>query len=257
LRMLGYSSGGILDRKEHGPNPRIMQIMADQLLVAVSEPDRSALADLAPEVPTFIVSNIHHIGLSSWSYADREDLVYVGNFGHPPNVDALKVISEEIMPSVASALPTVRLLVIGSGMTESLHDYTCENIRLVGRVPAVEPFLRRARLALATVRFGAGVKGKIGQALANGTPVVTTSAGAEGMGLVDGATAVIRDHPSEISQAIVALHDDRSLWHRLSANGRRHVAARYGANSAFAALSALLSALGFEFPTRKRTGSDG
>lgn len=80
---------------------------------------------------------------------------------------------------------------------------------------------------VAPLRFGAGVKGKIGEALAYGLPVVTTDIGAEGMGFQNGHQAMVRNDPQSFAKAIVEIYRDAALWERLSRNGREHIAAHF------------------------------
>jgi len=81
----------------------------------------------------------------------------------------------------------------------------------------------RARVFVAPIRFGAGVKGKIGEALSYGLPVVTTNIGAEGMSLRDGEEALIADSPQDFAAAVLRAYRDEALWRRLSERGHAHV----------------------------------
>jgi glycosyltransferase involved in cell wall biosynthesis len=89
----------------------------------------------------------------------------------------------------------------------------------MGYVPDVDPYFARAAVFVAPLRYGAGVKGKVGQAMAHGLPMVTTTIGAEGMAVVDGVHALARDDPSEFGRAIQTLAGDGGLWNRLSLAG--------------------------------------
>ncbi len=73
------------------------------------------------------------------------------------------------------------------------------------------------------MRFGAGVNGKIGEALSYGLPVVTTSIGAEGVGLTSGENAMIADDPAEFANSVLRVYQDLDLWHRLSDSGYKHI----------------------------------
>jgi glycosyltransferase involved in cell wall biosynthesis len=87
-------------------------------------------------------------------------------------------------------------------------------------VPVIEPILDGSVALVAPLRYGAGMKGKIGQALAHGLPVITTSVGAQGFGLVHEHDALLAETPEEFAEAIERLLSDAELWERLSANGR-------------------------------------
>jgi glycosyltransferase involved in cell wall biosynthesis len=96
-------------------------------------------------------------------------------------------------------------------------------VQLLGYVPDVDPLFARARVFVAPLRFGAGIKGKIGEALAYAIPLVTTTVGAEGMSLRDGEEALITDTTDGFAAAVVRLYRDEELWRRLASNAHPHV----------------------------------
>src|SRR5262245_7128391 len=153
--------------------------------------------------------------------------MFIGNFRHTPNRDAVAYFVGEILPRVAARLPGVRFLIVGSGRPPSIRQAS-PAVQVLGHVKDVDPVFDAARVFVAPLRYGAGVKGKIGQSLACGLPVVTTSVGAEGMALVDREHALIADGPEAFAQAVVELYGDPALWARLSAAGRRHVGTHFG-----------------------------
>jgi glycosyltransferase involved in cell wall biosynthesis len=120
---------------------------------------------------------------------------------------------------------------------------------VTGYVPDAAAYFDRCRVFVAPLRYGAGMKGKIGQALALGLPLVTTSVGAEGMDLRDGHDALIRDDPAAFAAAVADLYDDQDLWETLAHNGRELVAKRWGPEAMRSRLALLLD------ETRARTGS--
>jgi glycosyltransferase involved in cell wall biosynthesis len=117
----------------------------------------------------------------------------------------------------------VRLTIVGDNSSPEISAYASDSVRVTGYVPDVDPFFERARVFVAPIRFGAGVKGKIGESLAYGLPVVTTPVGAEGMGLVDGTSAMIASDARAFADAVVRLYRDGELWQKLSDNGYAHV----------------------------------
>jgi glycosyltransferase involved in cell wall biosynthesis len=96
-----------------------------------------------------------------------------------------------------------------------------------GYVPDVTAFWQTRRVFIAPLRYGAGVKGKIGEALAHGLPVVTTTVGAEGMGLAHNESALITDTPQAFAEAVVQLYSQCALWQRIADNGYAHVGAHF------------------------------
>jgi glycosyltransferase involved in cell wall biosynthesis len=174
-----------------------------------------------------VVSNIHSITTDSPGFGEREDLVFVGSFRHLPNIDAACWLADEIFPIVRAALPTIRLHLVGADAPESVLALARHpGIEFHGHVPELEPLLDHARINLAPLRFGAGIKGKINQSLARGLPVVATSCAVEGMFLNDGEDVLCADTAESFAAAIIRLHGDEMLWSRLRAAGlentRRH-----------------------------------
>ena len=111
-------------------------------------------------------------------------------------------------------------------------------------MPETEPYLASHRLSVAPLRFGAGMKGKVGEALAHGLPVVTTTIGAEGMVETTPAASglAVADDPQAFAAAIVRLVRDDAEWSRLAEAGREHVARHYGHAPVAEALERLLTA---------------
>ncbi|HEX8151246.1 MAG TPA: glycosyltransferase [Pyrinomonadaceae bacterium] len=188
-----------------------------------SPTDRDALERLAPGIRSVVVPTAHTPRAGGLPFARREHLLFVGNFHHRPNADGVRFFAEEVLPLVRKELPDVELLLVGDGAPPDLSSREAEGVRVLGYVPDVEPLFGRARVFVAPLRFGAGAKGKIGEALAHAVPVVTTPVGAEGMHLRDGEEVLIADSPAEFAGAVVRLYRDQGLWRRLSENGLAHV----------------------------------
>jgi GT2 family glycosyltransferase/glycosyltransferase involved in cell wall biosynthesis len=216
------------------------------LLVAVSENDGHELQQLAPDVPVEVMSNVHLDAPAGPGFDERSGLVFVGNFSHTPNVDAILDFHEHCWPLVAQALPEARLTLVGYAPPPEVMALNGGRITVTGHVPEVQPFLDGARISVAPLRFGGGVKGKIGEALMHGLPVVTTPIGAEGMDLRDGESALVADPGEEFATAIIRLYRDQALWERLSEQGRSDIADR---NSHAASLASLRRTLRAATPT--------
>ena len=193
----------------------------------VSSVERELLAQIEPSARVDVVSNIHGITADSPGFADRQDLLFVGSFRHPPNVDAACWLVEEILPLVRRELPTIRLHLVGADASESVLALARHpGVLFRGHLPELEGLLDGTRISLAPLRFGAGIKGKINHSLARGLPVVATSCAIEGMFLVDGEDVLSADSAELFASAIVRLYGDQQLWQRLRAAGientRRH-----------------------------------
>jgi glycosyltransferase involved in cell wall biosynthesis len=149
--------------------------------------------------------------------------------------------AREIVPHLRALLPGVPTYVIGSRVTASVEALASDDMRIVGYVPDIAPYLEGCRVSISPLRYGAGVKGKINTAMSYGLPVVATTASVEGMHLADGVDVLVADAPEAFAAAVARLHDDRALWERLSAAGRDNVARHFSRAVARDALSALLA----------------
>jgi glycosyltransferase involved in cell wall biosynthesis len=156
---------------------------------------------------------------------------------------------KEIYPLILESMPNLKIHLVGSDAAPDIEAYTSENVRIAGYVPNVKPCFQSARVFVAPLRFGAGVKGKIGDALSFGLPVVTTSVGADGMGLQNGEQALIADDPREFARAVLRLYQDGELWQRLADNGYAHIEEYF---SPQAIEKTILAAINLETPEGHR-----
>ena len=159
--------------------------------------------------------------------ADRCDMIFVGGFDHTPNVDAALWLARDIMPLVWKELPETTLWIIGNVPPCSVRALGSELIHVTGFVPDLDPYLKRARVSLNPLRYGAGVKGKIVTSLQAGIPVITTSCGNEGIQLRDGQDALIGESAAELADAAVRLLRDPALCERLIRSGTEVVRTRF------------------------------
>jgi len=153
------------------------------------------------------------------------EVLFVGGFGHHPNVDGLSWFVSQVWPIVRRAVPQAGLSVIGSdppAEIQGLHGVA--GVRVLGHVPSVEPYLDRAAVSVAPIRYGAGMKGKVVEAMASGVPVVTTATGAQG--LYSGASEClsIADEPLEFARAVIRLLQDPVRCEVVGLAGQRRVA---------------------------------
>jgi glycosyltransferase involved in cell wall biosynthesis len=196
---------------------------ASNLVWCNSDGDKAAVAQAAPEVRIEVIPTIHALHGRGAGFAEREHLLFLGNLAHRPNADAVHHFVRDIFPHVKRALPEVKLYVVGDNVTPEIAAYASDDVEVLGYVPDVEPFFRRCRLMVVPLRYGAGVKGKLGESLSYGLPVVTTSTGAEGFGLTSGVEALIADAPEEFAAAVVRSYEREDLWEGLAERGYRHV----------------------------------
>ena len=148
-------------------------------------------------------------------FSERSDFVTIGNFRHSPNMDAVRYLKSKIWPSIRKALPDARLHIYGAYVTqeaEQMHNPD-DGFLVQGRAEDVQKVVADAKVLLAPLRFGAGLKGKLIEAMQCGTPSVTTAMGAEGM--TDDAEhwgGKIVDKPQEFATAARNLYCDEKAW---------------------------------------------
>jgi radical SAM superfamily enzyme YgiQ (UPF0313 family)/GT2 family glycosyltransferase/MoaA/NifB/PqqE/SkfB family radical SAM enzyme/glycosyltransferase involved in cell wall biosynthesis len=145
-----------------------------------------------------------------------QDIVFVGGFPHLPNVDAALWLVNEIMPLVWAEEPEARLLLIGNAPPPQIETLRGPHVVVTGMVPDLAPYFENARLSVSPLRYGAGVKGKIVTAMQSGVPIVTTSLGAEGIGLTDDHHALIADDGRALSDRITRLLREPETCARLA-----------------------------------------
>lgn len=162
------------------------------------------------------------------AFAETEGLLFLGGFGHPPNVQAVRYYAAEIWPLLRKALPEAVLDVVGSQPPPDLQALSGAHLRILGQVPDLRPAFDRARLFIAPLLAGAGIKGKVLEAMARGSAMVLSPIAAEGTGLVDGTDCLIADTPEAWSAAIHRLYTNEELWSRLGEAARHAAQVRFG-----------------------------
>ncbi|WP_266183435.1 glycosyltransferase [Dyella humicola] len=198
-------------------------IEASDVTFVVSPIEQALLAEQMTHARVELLSNVHELYGRAAGFAERRDLVFVGGFGHPPNEDAVHWLVTEVFPRVRQQNPLIQLHVIGDMPEAAQKRYASDGVLIHGRVPELTPWMNGCRIALAPLRYGAGVKGKVNMAMSHGLPVVGTSVAAEGMMFVDGVDILLADDADAFAAAILRLYDDEALWYRLSDAGLDNV----------------------------------
>jgi len=206
------------------------------ITVLVSAAEREQLQADAPQVRVELISNLHEVAGTGAPFAQRHDLVFVGGFRHAPNLDAMEWFIGDVFPRIRDALPQVRLHCIGAGAPDTLLALaaTQPGVVMHGFVEDIVPYMDGARIAIAPLRFGAGVKGKINLSMAHGQPVVGTTCAIEGMHLRAGQDVLVADDAAGFADAVVRLYQDPVLWQQLAAAGLANVAEHFSLDAASA-----------------------
>lgn len=163
-----------------------------------------------------------------YDFTSRKDILFVGGFGHPPNVDALDWMVTEIFPLVKESLPDARLIVVGSNPTEEIRAMASDDIVITGYVTdeQLEAYYTSCKLAVLPLRFGAGVKGKLLEALYYSIPAVISPVSAEGIPEIEEYVA-IADRPDEFAEYIRLLYMDEEAWLKYARAGRKLIEKYY------------------------------
>ncbi len=208
-------------------------IAKSDVTLVVSEIERDLLRTDAPNANVEVLSNLHRVAGPGKAFAERHDLVFVGGFRHPPNVDAVRWFVAEVWPAVHARKPELRFHCIGSDTPPEIEALHAHNGVIVhGHVADIAPYMDGCRIAVAPLRYGAGVKGKINLSMAHGQPVVATACAVEGMHLREGIDALVADTPSAFADAILRAYDDERLWNTLARNGLDSVAQHFSLDAA-------------------------
>jgi glycosyltransferase involved in cell wall biosynthesis len=169
-------------------------------------------------------------------------VVFLGNLGYGPNVDALIHFEESIRPALAERGVIADLSVIGPGVTDALKAQF-SRVDFRGFVPDLADALRHFDVCVVPLRLGGGTKLKVLDAMASGTPVVMTTVGAEGLNVTPGVHAMVADSPEDFTGAVVGLLEDGDLARRLGERGRVLVESEYSWRSVQERAIALVSAV--------------
>jgi len=148
------------------------------------------------------------------TFEEKKNFVFIGNFLHEPNWDAVKQLKEHIWLPIKKQLPEVELHIYGAYPSQKvlqLHNEK-EGFLIKGRADDALKTIKEARVLLAPLRFGAGVKGKLLEAMKVGTPSVTTFIGAEGIAECDNWNGFITDNFEDFIQKAVLLYNGKQIW---------------------------------------------
>jgi glycosyltransferase involved in cell wall biosynthesis len=206
-----------------------MYAQADKVLTLTPQGKKELLA-IRPDLDIGIVP--HGVDVEHFSYSDPEEgeqiVVFVGNYLHYPNVDAVLYFHQEIWPKAKVLCPGLKFIVVGQAPPPEIQNLALDDsITVTGRVDDVTPYIRKGHIFICPVRLGGGFRGKILEAMAVGRPIVSTSLGAEGIPSVNGENIIIADEPEDFAAGIEKLLKDRDLYDRIRQEGRKLVEEKY------------------------------
>lgn len=202
---------------------------ADKVLTLTPQ-GKDELLEICPELDITVVP--HGVDVENFSFSEFTEkekiIVFIGNYLHYPNVDAVLFFHQEIWPRVRSRLPDVRFMVVGQAPPPEIQSLSKDKaITVTGRVDDVRSFLRKGRVFICPVRLGGGFRGKILEAMAIGRPVVSTSLGAQGVPVDQRENIIVADTPDEFTQGVLDVMNDDPLFERIRTKARKMVEEHY------------------------------
>lgn len=191
--------------------------------------ERDLLRHELPDARVEVLPLFEQVADTQAPYVDREDLIFLGGYNHPPNLDAALWLADEVWPELSRRLPRARMLIVGANAPQTLKDRANDRFVVTGPVDDLSPWFDRSRVFLAALRYGAGAKGKVLKSLAYGVPVVATDIAVEGLDLENGKTVFIANGKDGLIDETVRLYEASARqWNRLSLDAQDYIADRHG-----------------------------
>ena len=226
--------GSVEDRPEVSRLAERLQIeemvaarLAD-VVITHSNAEAALLRARLPGVRVALVPWSVPLRTSTTGFAGREGVVFVGHFGHEPNLDAAYWLAKEIVPLVHELEPAIRFRIVGNDMPDSLRQLAQPGLELVASVAALDTLLDETRLTVAPLRYGAGLKAKVLESIAAGVPCVGTSIAFEGFALPSALADCVADTPEAIATALVRLYRDEAAHAIAAEAGQRYALVNHG-----------------------------
>ena len=215
------------ERAERTRADELKLIRESDATIVVSPVEQTLLAEEVPGANVHVMQLVMPEEPEGPDFESRRDLVFIGGFQHTPNVEAVLYFVNEVLPSILERLPGLRFQIIGSRPTPEIEALAGEHVEVLGFQKDIAPYFNACRVMVAPLRYGAGIKGKLGTSFSFGVPVVATSIAAEGMYAEHERDLLIADDAAAFADAVVRLYTDTALWQRLAEGGRRLVRERY------------------------------
>jgi glycosyltransferase involved in cell wall biosynthesis len=206
-----------------------MYAQADKVLTLTPQGKDELLA-IRPDLDIAIVP--HGVDVEHFAFSDpgeeEQSIVFVGNYLHYPNVDAVLYFHQEIWPRAKAICPELKFVIVGQAPPPEIQNLAQDgSITVTGRVDDVTPYIRKGQIFICPVRLGGGFRGKILEAMAVGRPIVSTSLGAEGIPSKNGDNILIADTPEDFAASTAKLLENRELYERIRRAGRQLVEEKY------------------------------
>lgn len=230
-----------------------MYQQADKVLTLTTQ-GRDELLQISPHLDIDVVPHgvdVERFAFSEFDF-DKKSIVFVGNYLHYPNADAVLYFHREIWPKLVEMVPDIKFTIVGQGPSPEMQKMTQdERIVVTGRVDEVAPYLREGLVFICPVRLGGGFRGKILEAMSVGRPIVSTSLGAEGIPSVNRENIILADKPEDFARGISDLVNDASLYQKIRIKARKMVEEKYAWAKGVAILEKTLEKMMGKPPSRQ------
>lgn len=256
LHFIRHARDAFLTHPESGLDPAYGERLARELntyhasdaVITVSDKEAQWVNDfLVDKQNAYCIPDSEVLERSPLPFRDRRGILFIGNFRHPPNVQAYHYLINAIVPLLDPALLEKHpIYVVGNEMERFLGKavrHGVPNVHMVGWVPSVIPYLEQCAISIIPLQIGAGTKRKLLQSLMIGTPSVSTPIGIEGMHLTHEQEVLVADTPETFVDQINRLLSDEALWSRLAEHGRQHAMAHFSKDVVETRLRMLLDRL--------------
>ena len=232
------------ERAERTRQDELRLITQADASIVVSPVEKELLAREAARANVHVVQLVIPEEPQGPGFEERRDILFIGGYQHTPNAEAVLYFCREILPALRARIPELRFLVLGSRPTPEIQALANDHIQVLGFQKDIAPYFNACRLMVAPLRFGAGIKGKLGTSFSYGLPVVASSIAAEGMYLQHGREVLIADTPQEFADAVLRLYDDPQLWGQMSVAGRQLLRERFSPEVIRAGLARVIASTG-------------
>jgi polysaccharide biosynthesis protein PslH len=198
-------------------------------VVVMSEVDKAEILRRTkpPSVVHVVENGVDTLKLQPLTPVYDPVMLFIGALDYLPNQDAADYLCREIFPLVKKCFQNARVLLVGRKPSLAIQGLASEAVEVWGDVPEVEPFYRRASIAVVPLRAGSGSRLKILEAMALGRPVVSTTKGAEGLEIAAGKDFLAADDPATFAESIKMLLTEAGLYQSISQHARKTVEERY------------------------------
>jgi len=218
-------------------------------VVAMSKSDKKEMLKLENNLKINIVPN--GIDVDYFSEIEKKETIpakvlYVGNFKWIQNVEAVNILISSVWPLIRKEIKNVKLWIVGMNITDKLKECASNDIEITEAIPDIRQAYSKSSVLVAPIKGPGGTRLKILEAMASGLPVVTTSVGAEGLGVVNGKEALISDDLKEVSKNAIRVLKDKELSRKLGLYGKKFVESKYTWNKSAQVLDNIYSKVVYE-----------